>query len=122
MANSLNKENAAEINLSYFYVLWCKDNSFYAGYTTDLKRREGEHNQGLGAKYTRPVTRRPAQMIYAEIFETKNEAMRAEYAFKQLTRKQKENYLKKNGVSFPLSRKRACIVKEVTKNANTTEL
>ena len=57
--------------VSYFYVLWCKDRSFYAGYTTDLKRREKEHNEGIGAKYTRPVSRRPLKMIYAETFASK---------------------------------------------------
>lgn len=108
-------------NTSYFYVLWCKDRSFYAGYTTDLKRREEEHNAGTGAKYTRPKKRRPAKMIYAETFETKSEAMSAEYAFKQLSRPQKERYLKENGVAFPLSKKKPCIVKEGMTSADATE-
>lgn len=42
----------------YFYVLLCKDNSFYGGYTTDLTRRLKEHNEGTGAKYTHPKSRR----------------------------------------------------------------
>lgn len=116
-----NKEEIKK-SFSYFYVLWCKDNTLYGGYTTDLTRREEEHNSGTGAKYTRPKTRRPLQMIYAETFETKPEAMRAEYAFKQLTRAKKEQYLDKGGVQFPLSKKQACVVKEVTELANTTEL
>ena len=107
---------------SYFYVLLCKDNTLYGGYTTDLTRREMEHNSGTGAKYTRPRTRRPLNMIYAETFETKPEALRAEYAFKQLPRAKKEQYLKQGGVTFPLSRKNACVIKEVTQLANTTEL
>ena len=37
----------------YFYVLLCHDNTFYGGYTTDLARRLKEHNDGVGAKYTR---------------------------------------------------------------------
>lgn len=116
-----NKSEPAQ-KLSYFYVLWCKDNSFYGGYTTDLLRREEEHNTGIGAKYTRPQSRRPLNMIYAETFETKAEAMKAEYAFKQLTRAKKEAYLKQWGVKFPLSRKRACVVREVIELANTTKL
>ena len=113
--------NSAQENYNYFYVLWCKDQSLYAGYTTDLKRREKEHNTGIGAKYTRPATRRPLIMIYAETFETKSEAMRMEFAFKQLTRPQKEAYLEKNGVAFPLTRKHPCLVKEVKVNENTKE-
>lgn len=97
---------------SYFYVLWCKDNTLYAGYTTDLKRREEEHNTGIGAKYTRPAHRRPLKMIYAETYETRSEAMKAEAAFKKLVRPQKEAYLRQNDVVFPLSRKRDCVIKE----------
>lgn len=112
----------SEMKPSYFYVLWCKDRSFYAGYTTDLKRRESEHNEGIGAKYTRPKNRRPLKMIYAETFKTRSEATKAEAAFKKLTRPQKENYLKENGVRFPLSKDEAGVVKEVANNENTTEL
>lgn len=82
----------------YFYVLHCKDNTYYAGYTTDLKRRLEEHNSGNGAKYTRLSKRRPTLMIHHEVFKTRSEAMKAEYAFKQLTRNQKDNYLAKKRV------------------------
>lgn len=116
------RKEDSEVSYSYFYVLFCKDNTLYGGYTTDLSRREEEHNSGTGAKYTRPRTRRPLKMIYAETFETKPEAMRAEYAFKQLTRAKKERYLEEAGVQFPLSRKRTCVVKEVQELANPTEL
>lgn len=101
---------------SYFYVLWCRDNSFYAGYTTDLKRRELEHNDGIGAKYTRPAHRRPLKMIYAETFETRSDAMKAEAAFKKLVRPQKEAYLRENDVVFPLSKNKACVIKERGRN------
>ena len=60
---------------------------YYAGYTNNLEKRVRVHNEGKGAKYTR--ARRPVNCIYYETFETKQEAMQAEYAFKQLTRKQK---------------------------------
>ena len=36
-----------------FYVLECKDGSYYAGYTNDLEKRVRVHNEGKGAKYTR---------------------------------------------------------------------
>lgn len=78
----------------YFYVLSCKDGSFYGGYTTEPKRRVKEHNSGTGAKYTRPASRRPVQMIHLEMFATRPEATKAEYHFKKLPRKQKERYLR----------------------------
>ena len=99
-----------KINKSFFYVLWCKDHSFYAGYTTDLKRREQEHNTGVGAKYTRPASRRPLKMIYAETYATRSEAMQAEAAFKRLTRSQKESYLKEHGLEFPLTQEKPCLI------------
>jgi len=75
----------------YFYVLECADQSFYAGYTNNVDRRVAVHNAGKGAKYTR--ARGPVECIYVEEFDTKQEAMRAEYAFKQLTRTQKMKYI-----------------------------
>ncbi|APB32083.1 MULTISPECIES: GIY-YIG nuclease family protein [Vagococcus] len=86
----------AQVKHHYFYVLLCADNTFYAGYTTNLERRLAEHNSGKGAKYTRLKKRRPAKMIHHEVFETKSEAMQKEYAFKQLTRLKKETYLADN--------------------------
>lgn len=74
-----------------FYVLECKDGSYYAGYTNDLERRVRVHNEGKGAKYTR--AKRPVRCIYHESFDTKREAMQAEYQFKQLKRSEKERYL-----------------------------
>ena len=78
----------------YFYVLLCQDGSFYGGYTTEPERRLTEHNSGTGAKYTRLAKRRPVKMIHTEKFETRSAATKAEAAFKKLTRKQKEQYLK----------------------------
>lgn len=95
---------------SYFYVLYCKDHSLYGGYTTNLKRREKEHNNGTGAKYTKPSKKRPVKMIYAEKYETRSLATKAEFYFKKQSRKNKEKYLKDKGVLFPLSKQTECIV------------
>ena len=78
----------------YFYVLQCKDGSLYAGYTNNLERRVAVHNAGKGAKYTR--ARLPVTCVYFEEFITKREAMQQEYAFKQLTREKKEDYIERN--------------------------
>lgn len=37
-------------------------------------------------------------MIYAEVYETKSEAMKAEYAFKQKRRPEKDAYLSEQGI------------------------
>lgn len=90
----------------HFYVVKCKDGSFYAGYTNNLKKRMSVHNAGRGAKYTR--ARLPVTLIHSETFETKQEAMRAEYAFKQLSRVRKLDYLLKKGVDDSESTKKLC--------------
>ena len=96
--------------VSYFYVLYCKDESFYGGYTIDLIRREKEHNTGEGAKYTKPVMRRPVKMIYAEAFKTRSEATKAEYAFKKQSRKKKEQFLREQGIQFPIDLSQTCLL------------
>ena len=74
--------------MNYTYIVQCADGTFYTGWTTDVIRRLKEHNEGkAGAKYTR--AKRPVNLVYYEGYETKEEAMRREYAIKQLTRKEK---------------------------------
>lgn len=99
----------------YFYVLLCKDNTFYGGYTTDLIRRLHQHNQGVGAKYTHPASRRPLQMIHAESFATRSEATKAEAAFKKLVRKHKERYLTEQKEKNVLNTQSSKESKDITK-------
>jgi putative endonuclease len=75
----------------FFYVLTCKDGSFYGGYTNNLERRIRLHNEGKGAKYTRG--RGPVLLTYFRRFLSKSEALKAECQFKSLTRKKKEEFL-----------------------------
>lgn len=78
--------------MNYTYILKCKDNTLYTGWTNNLEKRLEAHNAGRGAKYTK--ARLPVELVYYEQFETKEEAMRREYAIKQMTRVQKENMIK----------------------------
>ncbi|MGZ4161231.1 MAG: GIY-YIG nuclease family protein [Neobacillus sp.] len=74
-----------------FYVLTCTDGSFYGGYTNNLERRIRLHNEGKGAKYTRG--RGPVKLTYYRSFDNKSDALKAEYQFKQLSRKKKMEFL-----------------------------
>lgn len=78
--------------MNYTYILKCKDDSLYTGWTNDLKKRITSHNAGKGAKYTK--ARRPVELVYYEVFQTREEAMKREYAIKQLSRKEKEALIK----------------------------
>ncbi|WP_180546947.1 GIY-YIG nuclease family protein [Staphylococcus haemolyticus] len=71
----------------YVYIVKCKDDSLYTGYTTNVEARIATHNAGKGAKYTK--VRRPVVLVYQEMFDSKSEAMRREYEIKTLTRQQK---------------------------------
>lgn len=71
----------------YVYIVKCKDDSLYTGYTTNVEARIATHNAGKGAKYTK--TRRPVVLVYQEMFDSKSEAMRREYEIKTFTRQQK---------------------------------
>lgn len=78
--------------MNYTYIVKCSDGTFYTGWTNDLTRSMEAHNQGRGAKYTK--ARRPVTLIYYETFETKEEAMKREYAIKRLSRKEKEELIR----------------------------
>ena len=78
--------------MNYTYILKCKDDSLYTGWTNDLKKRITSHNAGKGANYRK--ARRPVELVYYEEFQTREEAMKREYAIKQLSRKEKEALIK----------------------------
>ena len=73
---------------NYTYIVRCSDGSLYTGWTNHLDERVKAHNAGNGAKYTK--TRTPVELVYYEEFDSKTEAMKREYAIKQLSRKKKE--------------------------------
>lgn len=74
--------------MSYFvYIVRCKDDTLYTGYTDDPARRAAVHNSGKGAKYTR--SRLPVELVYTERCADKSAALRREAAIKRLTRSEK---------------------------------
>lgn len=75
-------------NENYTYILECSDGTYYTGWTNHLQERVEAHNQGKGAKYTKP--RRPVKLVYYEVFPTKQEAMSREWQIKHMTKKKKE--------------------------------
>ncbi len=79
--------------MNYTYMVECSDKSLYTGWTTNLEKRLLTHNQGKGAKYTR--SRLPVRLVYCEAYMTKEEAMKREYAIKQLSRSEKQKLIEK---------------------------
>lgn len=73
----------------FLYVVCAADDSLYTGISTDPARRLQEHEQGLrGARYLRG--RAPLRMVYQVCIGERALALRAEYAFKRLTRARKQ--------------------------------
>ena len=79
--------------MNYVYILRCNDDSLYTGWTNNLEKRIKAHSNGKGSKYTK--ARLPVELVYFEEYENKIEAMRREYAIKQLKRKEKLMLIKK---------------------------
>lgn len=76
----------------YLYVVLCSDQTLYTGISTEVDRRLNEHNASLkGAKYTR--ARRPVELVYCMEYKNRSEAQKAEYKFKKMTKKQKEEII-----------------------------
>ncbi len=73
--------------MNYAYIVRCNDGTLYTGWTNNLEKRIKDHNDGRGAKYTKP--RRPVVLVYYEEFGTKEEAMRREWEIKQMSRRDK---------------------------------
>ncbi len=78
----------------YVYIVKCRDGTYYTGWTTDLAKRLKAHNAGTGAKYTK--SRRPVELVYSDLFPTKEDAMREEYRIKHLSRTEKEQLIREN--------------------------
>lgn len=80
------------------YMLRCSDGTLYTGWTNNIEKRLKAHNAGKGGKYTR--VRTPVELVYLEEHETKQEAMSREVKIKRLTRKEKEELIKKEQHHF----------------------
>jgi putative endonuclease len=74
--------------MAYFcYILECADGSFYTGWSTDPRRREKQHNRGIGAKYTR--MHRPVRLVYVEQVDDRSTALKRERTIKGYSHERK---------------------------------
>ena len=70
-------------NHYFVYVIGSKGKGgfrTYIGWTNDLEKRLGKHNTGLGARSTRG---RKWQLLYAERYSSRSEAMSREWHLKR---------------------------------------
>ena len=72
----------------FVYMLRCKDNSLYTGYTIDLNKRLKKHNDGKASKYTR--SRLPVKLVFYKQVDSKSLGLKLEILLKKLNKKEKE--------------------------------
>jgi putative endonuclease len=68
----------------WLYLLACRGGRTYAGIAIDVEARFVLHRSGKGAKFTRANP--PHKILAAQSFASRSEALKAEYALKQLDR------------------------------------
>ncbi len=90
---SSQKKRGAASGRWCLYILKCGDGTLYTGITNDLARRVKQHNDGSASRYTR--SRLPVKLVYQESCRGRSQALKKEFAVKSLSRKEKEEYIKK---------------------------
>jgi len=85
------------------YILVCVDGSFYTGYTKNIDNRAKLHACGKGSRYTK--MHKPKNVVYAEAFDSRAEAMKREKAIKRLSHQQKVQLVKRNKKSSSSNKK-----------------
>lgn len=76
-------------NQYYVYVLKCKNGEYYVGHTDNIKQRLSAHHLGaITGCYTR--SRRPLELMFLQVFTTRDEAFHAERQIKGWSRKKKK--------------------------------
>ncbi len=76
-----------EMRPAFVYILRCRDDTLYTGWTYDLPARVEAHNAGRGSRYT--AARRPVRLVYQEQCLDRAQAMHREAAIKKLSRRRK---------------------------------
>jgi putative endonuclease len=72
---------------AWVYMLRCRDDSLYTGWTNDLNKRLATHSAGKASRYT--ASRLPVELAAAWAMPDRGAAMREELRIKSLPRAQK---------------------------------
>ena len=72
---------------AWVYLLRCRDDSIYTGWTSDLDRRLARHKAGKGSRYT--ASRLPVELALAVPMVDRTAARREEARIKLLPRARK---------------------------------
>ena len=73
----------------YVYILKCADNSYYTGHTDNLEQRLAQHHRRYFL-FCYTATRLPVELVFTQMFPTREEALASEQQIKGWSRKKKE--------------------------------
>lgn len=73
--------------MHYTYIIRCKDDTLYTGYTTDIERRMKEHEKGINSKYTKSKGYKKLEVYF--ISDNRSRAMKLESYIKKKSRTKK---------------------------------
>ncbi len=83
----------------YMYILECANGTYYTGSTKDLERRLWEHQNSIGANYTKK--RLPVKLVYYEEYNRLDEAFYREKQVQGWSRKKKHALIEKRQEDLP---------------------
>ena len=94
------------MQISYVYILKCKDESYYVGITNNIFKRFEEHQNGIDSKsYT--FNRRPVKLVYFTSFTNIEIAIAIEKKIKKWSKGKKEALIENRIIDLPnLSKKK----------------
>lgn len=74
-------------NMHYTYIIRCKDDTLYTGYTTNIDRRMKEHETGINSKYTKSKGFKKLEVFFSS--NSRSSAMKLESYIKKQSRTKK---------------------------------
>lgn len=79
----------------FVYMVECRGGRIYTGIALDVARRFAQHRAGAGAAYTRGF--KPLRVLAQQSCASRSDALKAEYALKQLDRAAKLRWARSAG-------------------------
>lgn len=86
--------------VGYMYILECSDKTYYTGSTKDLEKRFWEHQNLLGANYTK--IRLPVKLVYYEQYDRIDAAFYREKQIQGWSHAKKKALIEDRAVDLPL--------------------
>ena len=85
--------------MAWTYILECSDGTYYVGSTVDLQRRLWQHEEGLGAAYTR--SRRPVTLVWSAEFARVDQAFAFEKRVQGWSRRKRQALIEGRYADLP---------------------